>query len=355
MTAVSETDGPWLRRKLASFRFGRHGRWARAGGPDAAFLPFPTQSEPLFENPFRVEDMGVFDRPTLTALLGQDSGGVSASDLGRSAAGMTPKLRQRVRSVLSGARRRRFDEASRRRLHGSERQAAERRVLDALFWELTYWKTPELYEELTEGERLHPGIFRSLSEHLRDAVVLDAGAGSGRATRECVRHGARRVFAIEPSAGLLHLLGQKSQRRDTADRIAPLRGRFDALPLAGDSVDMAIACSSFTAEGGQGGDEGLRELLRVTRPGGRIIVIWPRVEDYSWLAERGFTYEALPLEREMVVRFRSLESAVRCAQRFYARRRGVLRYLYRHRRPEVPFSVLGFNPPHDYCWLVVPR
>lgn len=103
----------------------------------------------------------------------------------------------------------------------------------------------------------------------------------------------------------------------------------------------------------QGGEAGLAELKRVTKAGGKIVIIWPRKEDYHWLVERGFQYVSLPLQREMYVHFRSLESALRCARIFYARNKAVLRYLLKKQNPEVPFSVLGLNPPRDYCWLTV--
>jgi len=232
-------------------------------------------------------------------------------------------------------------------------KAARRRVLDGLFWELTYWKTPVLYEELTEGERLHPGIFQQLRSDLRGNVVLDAGAGSGRASFECLRYGARLVYAVEPSPGLLHILEQKVTGQPATSKIIPCRGRFDQIPLPDNSVDMALSCSAFTAGPEQGGEPGLAELQRVTKSGGKIVLIWPRPEDYDWLVAQGFHYVALPVRHEMRVRFRSLQSALRCARRFYAHNQAVVNYIVKRRKPEVPFSVLGLNPPRDYFWLTV--
>ncbi len=102
-------------------------------------------------------------------------------------------------------------------------EQAQRQVLDGLFWELTYWKTPELYEELTEGERLHPGIFEHLHPDLQGKTVLDAGAGSGRASLECIRYGAKLVYAVEPSPGLLHILEQKLGHRVGNQQVIPRR------------------------------------------------------------------------------------------------------------------------------------
>ena len=135
--------------------------------------------------------------------------------------------------------------------------------------------------------------------------MLDVGAGSGRATIECLRYGARLVYAVEPSPGLLHILEQKVVNQHVHGLIVCARG-VSTGPLKDDSVDLSLPCSAFTAEPEQGGEAGLAELKRVTKAGGKIVIIWPRKEDYHWLVERGFQYVSLPLQREMYVHFRSL-------------------------------------------------
>ncbi len=312
--------------------------------------------EPLFDNPFHLDDLLIFDEPTLRDLLANRGPGLSIDDLADSLHSAPAPLVKRIRCALPRCQRARFGARLRRSLPPQDIAAARRRVLDHFFWELTYWKTPERYEELTEGERLHPDLFRQLRPDLCGKIVLDAGAGSGRATFECLRQGASLVYAVEPSPGLLHLLEHKLARTcggAGARQIIPLRGRFDALPLETQSVDTALACSAFTSDPEQGGETGLAELKRVTRRGGKIILIWPRPQDYHWLAAHGFHYVALPLPEEPRVRYRSWRSALRVARRFYARNLALARYLRRSHRPEVPFSLLSPNPPHDYCWLEV--
>ena len=314
------------------------------------------QSETLFANPFQIEDLCVFDDATLRKMLSSGGFGLTPENLGRSLHGAPQSLVERVRRNLPPPECLSFMEELCRPVTQAEVEAARRCILDNLFWELTYWKTPELYEELTEGEQLHPGIFQQLEPDLRGNVVLDVGAGSGRASFECIRHGARLVYAVEPSPGLLRLLEQKlaNQLSASTGRIVACRGRFDELPLQDGSVDLALSCSAFTAEAEQGGEPGLAELRRVTKAGGKIVVIWPRMQDYDWLALHGFTCVALPSHREMTIRFRSWQSALKCVQRFYARNEAVVRYILNQQRAEVPFSVLGMNPPCDYCWLTVP-
>ncbi len=307
----------------------------------------------LFDNPFHMEDLLVFDDETMQGILDCNSFGLSIETLAIALQDVSDRLIRRIKHTLPSSMRPRFLQELRQSYPQSQVEAARRDVLDSLFWELTYWKTPELYNELTEGEHLHPGIFIQLGPDLRNRIVLDAGAGSGRASFECVHSGARMVYAVEPSPGLLRILQKKLANNVDAQRIVPLRGSFDELPLENESVDMTLSCSAFTAEPAEGGEVGLAEMRRVTKCGGKIVIIWPRVEDYVWLARHGFQHVTLPVQQEMYVQFRSLESALRCARRFYAHNEQVARYILERRQPRIPFSVLGINPPCDYCWLTV--
>lgn len=354
-TAHGAAAQSWLRRRRESYRY-QPVRSATAGSvvvaPGTA-ADIPVQSKPLFRNDFTINDLAVFGDRALRDLLRSGGFGISPDDLSIALSDAPRALARRVEYALPASDRSRFVAAPRRPVSPEQVDAARGRVLNALFWELTYWKTPELYEELTEGERLHPGIFRAIAPHIRGKQVLDAGAGSGRASFSALRHGAAHVHAVEPSPGLLHILEEKVARSPAGQGITPLQGRFDRIPLDDNAVDVTIACSAFTADPEQGGEPGLAELLRVTRPGGKLFVIWPRAQDYDWLAAHGFRYVALPLDHEMTVNFRSPLAALRCARRFYARNRAVVRHVLRHRTGDIPFSVLGFNPPHDYCWLGV--
>ncbi|MBF6589280.1 MAG: class I SAM-dependent methyltransferase [Ktedonobacterales bacterium] len=338
----------WLRAK----------RRALAPAPEAVvaferamMAGVPEAAAPLFANPFTIGDLDALDETTLRDVLAGGAFGVSVEELAHGLHGAPARLTRRITAALPPSQRVRFQTA--RPPCGAAATTARQHVLDAFFWELTYWRTPDLYEELTAGEEPHPGIFARLESALRGGVVLDAGAGAGRSTLACLEWGAARVIAVEPSPGLRRILQRKLAGREDGARVEVRAGRFDALPLAAASVDVALACSAFTSRPEQGGEAGLAELRRVTRPGGLIVLIWPSPEDFGWLAAHGFHYAALPITRGLGVRFRSLRSAWRCARRFYARRPAVRRYLRERRCPEVPYRVLGINPPHDYCWLRV--
>ncbi len=317
-------------------------------------LPTQNQQEALFENPFHIEDLTVFDDTAMRNVLVPGSFGLSIEQFAHSVQGAPTAVVRRIECNLPVEQRALFLHIYRQPTVCEQMMLARQQVLDNLFWELTYWKTPELYEQLTEGEWLHPGIFQQLSPILHDRIVLDAGAGSGRATKLCLKYRAKQVYAVEPSPGLLRILQRKLSDDIAAQRLITRLGRFDTLPLDDQSVDVALSCSAFTADDEQGGERGLDELERVTKSGGQIVLIWPRPQDRAWLIAHGFTYVSLPVQQEMCVHFRSLHAALECAQRFYAHNRSVVRYILRKQCPEVPFSVIGLNPPRDYCWLRVP-
>jgi ubiquinone/menaquinone biosynthesis C-methylase UbiE len=307
----------------------------------------------IFANPFHIEDLQVFDDNTLRLLLADGSFGLTTEQLAHSVHNASATLVNHIQCDLPSEQRSLFTSALHHPLTEQEVVHARQEVLDRFFWELTYWKTPELYEELTVGEHLHPGIFQSLETDIRGKIVLDVGAGSGRATLQSLHYGARLVYAIEPSPGLRNILQQKLARYKAEKRLLLFAGRFEALPLPNHSVDTTLSCSAFTADPAQGGEHGLSEMKRVTRPGGKIVLIWPGKQDLAWLQKHGFHYVALPTQREMCVHFRSLHSALNCARRFYAQNPAVARYILTRERSEVPFSIIGLNPPCDYCWLEV--
>lgn len=91
--------------------------------------------------------------------------------------------------------------------------------------------------------------------------VLDAGCGPGTI--------ARRLLTQEPRIDLT-LLDKDPQMLAKCHDIPGhhLQGRIESLPLRGGSVDIALAF--WTLETLANPSAGLRELVRVTRPGGWI-------------------------------------------------------------------------------------
>ena len=299
---------------------------------------------------FSLGDLAVFDATHLCQVIGEASGAVSPALAGQAFAhngtAETPtldNLAERIERALPPDDRATFAQARHRATPTHACDLARCAVLDRLFWELTYWKTPEEYERLTAGEQVHLGALDVA--RVDGAVVLDAGAGAGRVTLPLARR-ARKVYALDPAPPLLHLLDRKLTAAGLRN-IELLRGAFQRVPLPDNSVDAVVACSAFGADEAHGGQRGLDELLRVTRPGGRIVIIWPT--DPAWFAGQGFTYTVLP--GHLTNTFPTLEDAWEVATRFYGP--AAMRHLDATARPELPFHVLGVKPPRDLCWLTV--
>lgn len=297
---------------------------------------------------FSLHDLAVFDEGRLREVIATRTGTVCPALAGRAfgAAGRDmaiERVAERIERALAPDERDAFSVARQEPATPNEREAARRETLHALFWELTYWRTPDDYERLTAGEQVHLGALDFAQ--VGGGVALDAGAGSGRITLPLARR-ARTVYAMDSAPPLLNLLESKLATAD-ARNVELMRGTFRRVPLPDNSVDAVVSCSAFGSMEARGGVSGLAELLRVTRPGGRIVIMWP--EDPGWFMERGFHYTSLA--GPLTITFASLEEALAVAHRFY--RPAALDYLKTTRKPEAPFHVVGVKEPRDLCWLTV--
>jgi ubiquinone/menaquinone biosynthesis C-methylase UbiE len=111
-------------------------------------------------------------------------------------------------------------------------------------------------------------------------VILEVGGGSGVVLREMARRtaGANRIIDIDINPYLLREAAALATREKLAEHISFQEGSAEALPLADNSIDVAL---SFTVMEEGNADRMLSELVRVTRPGGRIGVI-VRAQDVPW-------------------------------------------------------------------------
>jgi SAM-dependent methyltransferase len=112
-------------------------------------------------------------------------------------------------------------------------------------------------------------------------VVLEIGGGSGVVVREIARRtaGANRTIDVDISPYLLREAEALAKQAGFADRISFQEGHAEAIPLADGSVDVAL---SFTVMEEGDADRMLAELVRVTRPGGRIAAIVRSLDIPPW-------------------------------------------------------------------------
>jgi SAM-dependent methyltransferase len=218
-------------------------------------------------------------------------------------------------------------------------ESAWTRVAPHVAWELLYRKEPELYERLVAGERIHPSILDWFPPATERCV--EVAAGSGRLTVDLAPR-CRQFVAVEPAKPLRQRLGSKLDRRGLR-HVVRRDGFFDAIPVDDDWADVVVTLSAFTPEESHGGDAGLRELERVAKRGGLIVVVWP--SDVGWLADRGFEHVVFP--GDMAVEFASVGEAIALARIFYPEAAAEIE---RRASPIVPYELLEMNPPRDLAW-----
>ena len=100
--------------------------------------------------------------------------------------------------------------------------------------------------------------------------VVDVGAGMGPATVLAAKHGAS-VLAVDPTPYMRRMLSVRrlGQRRRKAIRVAD--GSAESIPLDDHSVDALWTVN--TMHHWTNMDAAVRELARVLRPGGRLLLV----------------------------------------------------------------------------------
>ena len=112
-----------------------------------------------------------------------------------------------------------------------------------------------------------------------DATLVDIGAGTGTVAVAALRRWPGiRVIGVDPANRLLEWAEADAREAGVADRLTVMVGEAAALPLAGASVD--IATSTFVLQLIPDRLAGVREALRVLRPGGVLAhLTWRADED----------------------------------------------------------------------------
>ena len=138
-----------------------------------------------------------------------------------------------------------------------------------------------------DGRQLVPGRSwaawaRALGHLLPAWDVADLGCGEGYLTVEAARW-ANHVVAVDRSADVLARARALARRRRVSN-IVWKRGELEAVPLDAASVDVALLSQALHHAAHP--SRALAEAVRVTRPGGRILVLDLGAHDETWVQER---------------------------------------------------------------------
>lgn len=143
------------------------------------------------------------------------------------------------------------------------------------------------YDRLTRGvfSRLHDRALADATAAVpAGGVVLDVGAGPGRLAVALA--GCRpdlTVHAVDVSPSMVEVARRRVTQADVGERLWVELADVAALPLDPASVDLVVSSLSF--HHWTDVPAAVRELRRVTRPGGRIWIYDVRIAPWRRLAE----------------------------------------------------------------------
>jgi len=113
--------------------------------------------------------------------------------------------------------------------------------------------------------------------------VLDLATGTADVTLEAVRqYPTAAVVGADPSEKMLEVGRQKIEAAELNDQIELVSGAAEALPFEDETFDgVTIA---FGIRNVKDRPAGLREMLRVTKPGGRVAILELNEPESGWTA-----------------------------------------------------------------------
>lgn len=229
--------------------------------------------------------------------FGRSSNAGSASPAAKSANGRpAAELRDRL---LEWAAQEALDERTRERM---ERTVRQRQAASKDFFERIGTRWDQLRIE-SFGESFHLEALTALLP--AEWTVADIGSGTGYLL-PVLSARFRRVIAVEPAGAMLEAARNRPELKAAAN-VEFREGSLAELPLADAEADLAIA--SLVLHHVARPIEALRELRRVVRPAGRLLVIeqhehagdefhermgdcWRGFEPpamLAWVQEAGFT------------------------------------------------------------------
>lgn len=194
------------------------------------------------------------------------------------------------------------------------------------------------YEQLVQREDYQGNILSAIESYcpLDGLDVVELGAGTGRLTRLLAPR-VRSIWAFDASAHMLEV-ARKSMGKTGLTNWETGVADHRNIPVQDSSADLVISGWSFCYLAVWGGADwqsalqnGLNEIQRILRPGGKILIIEslgtgtesPRPPEhlgayFDWLTESGF-------ERGWTrsdYRFESLEEAVELSTFFFGEEMG---------------------------------
>jgi len=133
------------------------------------------------------------------------------------------------------------------------------------------YNNPNKHDKILSYEDKKNIIFKEFKKitNFKDKIVLDIGAGTGRQTFLYAKE-AKKVYAIDPSKKHIQFLKNKIKRNRITNVEAKL-AKTEKIPFKTNSVDIAVGTFSI-ASALIDKDKAIKEILKVLKPKGKIII-----------------------------------------------------------------------------------
>ena len=106
-----------------------------------------------------------------------------------------------------------------------------------------------------------------------DKTVIDLGSGFGGPIRQLVADYGCKGVALNASALELTAMAKFNEAEGLADKITPLEGNYEDIPMKDAQVDIAWSQEAFLHCGDRA--KLMREVFRILKPGGEFVFADP--------------------------------------------------------------------------------
>jgi ubiquinone/menaquinone biosynthesis C-methylase UbiE len=170
-------------------------------------------------------------------------------------------------------------------------------------------KTQSFYDRIADVHNLEMksnGYRDSVANYLRsldlnlnsNSLVLDAGCGTGLVTLALYKAGYRpkKTFALDLSFKSLEVAREQFEKdKEVQDQtVETIQGNLLSLPFADEHFDAVLTCGALEYVPL---DAGLKELARVTKTGGMLVLIPVRPSIVGSVLEIFYNFKTHPIEK----------------------------------------------------------
>jgi demethylmenaquinone methyltransferase/2-methoxy-6-polyprenyl-1,4-benzoquinol methylase len=125
-------------------------------------------------------------------------------------------------------------------------------------------------------------------------MILDVATGTGDLALAAISLKPDKIVGVDVSEGMLSVAKEKVARRNLSSTITFVLAPCEKLPFSDSSFDAAMV--AFGVRNFENPERGLREIFRVLRPGGKLVVLEFSLPRQKWILPmyRWYFHRVLP-------------------------------------------------------------